>query len=558
VNDTDKIKERLNIVDVVAGYVELEKSGANFRARCPFHNEKTPSFYVSSDRQYYNCFGCGAKGDVFNFIQNIEGIEFYDALQMLADKAGVALSKQSNLTPKTNELYEVMRVSAEFFRSNLVKDSAAEKFLRGRGVTKETSKRFNLGLAPSEWRILRNYLRSRGFKDQVLEQAGMIAHSEKSKEPYDRFRERLMFPIADSAGRVIAFSGRYLGKESDTPKYLNSPDTPLFDKSATLYGFDRAKQAIRKNNFSIFVEGQFDLVLAHQAGYLNTVASSGTSVTQTHLERVAHLSPNIVLAFDSDAAGQTSVQKTARLALALGMQVKVAELPAGQDPADVIATNVEEWRRAVRSAQYVINATLAGIMKNSNEHQFAQVFKEKLLPLVAVVPSAIERASFISSIARDSGISESALMEDLAKVRQTIPEVTYAKQPQVAVKQSEISRQERIDRRLLAILIWQKSLPTAHIDMVALKTVCDEIDADTLGDITSLVIELEHLYADTSLSQTEVDELVRAHQEGMIRRELNLVRRRLREAEAVGDTEAATRCLEEYKKLTDRLHTATN
>jgi DNA primase len=557
-SDTDKIKERLNIVDVVAGYVELEKSGANFRARCPFHNEKTPSFYVSPDRQYYNCFGCGAKGDVFNFIQNIEGIEFYDALQMLADKAGVVLEKKSNLTPKTNELYEVMRVSAEFFRKTLLGNRVPQEFLERRGVTKETSRRFNLGFAPSDWRVVRNHLRSRGFKDQVLEQAGMVAHSEKSKEPYDRFRDRLMFPIADSVGRVIAFSGRYLGQESDAPKYLNSPDTPLFDKSATLYGFDRAKQAIRKNNFSIFVEGQFDLVLAHQAGYSNTVASSGTSVTRTHLERVAHLSPNVVLAFDSDAAGQASVQKTARLALALGMQVKVAALPAGQDPADVIVSDVEGWRRAIRSAQHVINATLAGIMKNSNEHQFAQVFKEKLLPLVAVLPSAIERASFISNIARESGISESALMEDLAKVRQATPEVTYANQPQVAVQQSEISRQERIDRRLLAILTWQKNLPTAHIDLAALETACNEINADTLGDITSLVIEMEHLYADTVLSQAEVDELVRAHQSEMIRHELNMVRRRLREAEVAGDAEATTRCLEEYKKLTDRLHTATN
>ncbi|KKP98393.1 MAG: primase protein [Candidatus Nomurabacteria bacterium GW2011_GWA1_36_15] len=266
-----QIKERLSIEEIVSSYIKLEKAGANFKARCPFHNEKTPSFFVSPDRASYYCFGCGAKGDIFSFIEEFEGLDFKGALKILAERAGIPLVQYSKEKEGEKEkLYRAMEEATKFFEKNLAENKKILEYLKSRGLEEKTIGDFKIGFSLLDWRTLFEYLKSKGFSDKEIELAGLVKKTEKGF--YDRFRGRIMFPISDSSGRIIAFSGRIFEDDGKSAKYLNSPDTPIFSKSAVLYGLDKAKESIRKNNFSILVEGQMDLILSHQAGFRNTVA----------------------------------------------------------------------------------------------------------------------------------------------------------------------------------------------------------------------------------------------------------------------------------------------
>ncbi|MEX2029037.1 MAG: DNA primase, partial [Candidatus Paceibacterota bacterium] len=377
----DKIKERLSITEIVSSYIKLERAGANLKAKCPFHNEKTPSFFVSPERGSYYCFGCGASGDIFTFVEAFEGLDFKGALKILADKAGVTLSayakENKGAESEKERLYQVMEEATKFFEENLKGNSEVLKYLTSRGLLDKTIQDFRIGVAHLEWRELYNHLKSKNFNDAEMEKAGLVKKTDKparnafSKADagggfYDRFRGRVMFPLADSSGRVVAFSGRLFQEDGKSAKYLNSPDTPIFKKSSVLYGLDKAKQSIRKNNFSIVVEGQFDLILSHQAGFKNTVATSGTALTGSdksdndttnNLGMISHLSENIVFVFDGDKAGLAASERATPIGLALfnDMNVKAASMPSGVDPADLISQEgVDAWRAVIRNAKHII------------------------------------------------------------------------------------------------------------------------------------------------------------------------------------------------------------
>ncbi|MEK7093559.1 MAG: DNA primase, partial [Patescibacteria group bacterium] len=311
-----QIKDRLSIVDVVSQYVKLERAGGSMRARCPFHAEKTPSFFVSPDRGTYHCFGCGVGGDVFSFVESIEGLDFKGALKVLAEKAGVELVYERGGKEKRDErerLFELLETATIFYTSRLT--DAAKKYLTERGIADGTVQAFRVGWAGDAWSELSDFLKTKKFSDKEILDAGVAKNPAGQQAAYgagnersrliDKFRNRIMFPIADSAGRVVGFSGRIFGEKAspEAPKYLNSPETPLFHKSRILYGLDRAKLAIRKHNFAVLVEGQMDLLSSHQAGWSNTVAVSGTAFTTEHAQIIKRLSDNLVLALDADEAG---------------------------------------------------------------------------------------------------------------------------------------------------------------------------------------------------------------------------------------------------------------
>jgi len=286
---TDQIKERLGIVDVVGAYLTLEKAGNNLKAKCPFHNEKTPSFFVSPSRNTFYCFGCGEKGDIFTFVERFEGLDFRGALKVLSEKAGVPITFESQtVRDERTRIYDVMKEAVSYFELTLKNEGKVKNYLSERGLTTGTVQRFQLGYAKSEWNALSDQLIKKGYSEKEIEKAGLIklSDSERPRDKntykeryYDRFRGRIMFPIADASGRVIAFSGRLFPEEDGNAKYINSPETVLFNKSKVLYGYDKAKHTIRKANFSIVVEGQMDLLMSHQSGFPNTVALSGTALT---------------------------------------------------------------------------------------------------------------------------------------------------------------------------------------------------------------------------------------------------------------------------------------
>src|SRR3989339_66129 len=384
-----QIKERLSIEEIVSSYIKLEKAGANLKAKCPFHNEKTPSFFVSPERGNYYCFGCGAKGDIFTFVEEFEGLDFKGALKILADRAGVSLAQYSREKEGGKEkLYKIMEEATKFFEKNLVADKSVSEYLKTRGLEDKTIKDFRIGFIKEDWRLLYSHLKEIGFTDEEIERAGLVKRTEKGI--YDRFRGRIIFPISDSIGRIIAFSGRIFsaqggsasgGEDSnyEQAKYLNSPDTPIFSKSAVLYGLDKAKESIRKNNFSVLVEGQMDLILWHQAGYKNTIASSGTALSDStmakenavsNLELVRRLSNNIVLAFDADRAGFNASNRAAKIALSLGMDVKVVSMPEGIDPADLISkSGSSAWRQVIKDSKHIIEFLLDKALKSVEDER---------------------------------------------------------------------------------------------------------------------------------------------------------------------------------------------
>jgi DNA primase len=420
---TQLIKDKLSIVEVVQPYVKLTRAGKYFRGLSPFSKEKTPSFYVSPDRGSFYCFSTSQGGDHFTFIEKMEGVDFKGALKILADKAGVEIQQ---LTPgdriksgERDRLREAMSAADQLFASALTETTPAYTYAKERGLTNETIRSWNLGLAPSGWRGLLEALSAQGFTPKELAAAGLIKEAdEKPGTWYDRFRSRLMFPIRDTAGRTVAFTGRALEKDEQA-KYLNSPETDLFKKGEILFGMDRAKDSIRARGFAILVEGQFDLLLLHQAGFTNTIALSGTALSSVHLSLIKRYADNLMLALDADRAGLASSAKTALAALESGMRVKAVRLPQGKDPADVVAEDGgKTFTELVKNSQSIIEFFLSVLAaQETDDFKLMRRVEETVLPLVVAVKSPLERNRYVEIIARALSQTPEAVREALPQLR---------------------------------------------------------------------------------------------------------------------------------------------
>lgn len=415
------VKEKLPIQDVVGSYIKLEKAGVNFKARCPFHQEKTPSLFISPSRNTFYCFGCGAKGDIFEFVERFEGLDFLGALKMLAEKAGVPLQYQKSEDKGEREkLYSLLEDATLFFEQELAKNNGAIEYLLGRGVSKETISNFRLGFAPASWRALIAHLEGKGYLPELIEKAGLSKSGNRGN--YDRFRGRIMFPISDTSGRVVAFSGRIFdksieGEGVEPAKYINSPETLLFHKSHILYGLNRAKEGIRKWTFAMVVEGQMDLIMSHQAGFNNAVALSGTALTPDQLKTLSRFTNNLLIALDADAAGISAAGKSASLALMEGFDVKVAHLKGGKDPADIIKEDVESWREIVRKSKHVVEFYLDLLeSRELDKRKLRLEVVKTVLPFVAHIKSPVDRSYFIALISERVSVPQTALIDEMKTI----------------------------------------------------------------------------------------------------------------------------------------------
>ncbi len=440
-SNTEQIKDKLSIVDVISSYVKVEKAGINFKAKCPFHNEKTPSFFISPTRQSFYCFGCGEKGDIFSFVEKFEGLDFKGALQTLADRAGVKLEKfrpedlleNDRKNEEKNKLFEIMEEAAGFYEKELKENKMALDYLKKRGLNETSIKGWRLGFAEDEWRSLHDYLAQKGFSKENMLAAGLIKRTQEETKStssvvkyYDTFRNRVMFPVSNDTGRVIAFSGRAMkdhstssGQENKIPKYLNSPETKLFYKSEVLYGFNIAKNYIRKMDYAVLVEGQMDLIMSHQAGVLNTVASSGTALTELHLKKIQKLSNRVIIAYDSDEAGEKASRRAAELALSLGMETKTASLKEGEDPASVVKDDPQIWKKALRESAHFVDFALARALSKYEGRALTKEVLKNVLPLLALIKSDIEKSQFVKKVALKMRVGEDAVWNDLNKIKKT-------------------------------------------------------------------------------------------------------------------------------------------
>jgi len=457
----DEIKQRVDIVDVVSQYAKLTKAGRTFRALCPFHSEKNPSFFVYPEQQSWHCFGaCNTGGDVFSFVMKKQGIDFGEALRMLAQRAGVTLPSRAERGGEDREkqkLYEVNEAAAQYFQSQLDAKAGekAKAYLLKRGLSQKTIADFQLGFSPDKWEALKQHLIDTGYTEAELLNAGLIIEGEGGKT-HDRFRNKVMFPIADARGHITGFGARVL--DDSLPKYINSPQTPLFDKSGTLYGINLAKDAIRQQELAVIVEGYLDVITAHQNGFQNVVASMGTSVTEKQVSTLKRLSKNMALALDADAAGEEATLRAVSYENTLDAEVKVIIMTKGKDPDDVIKEDAKAWEGLVREAlpivDYTFNVITAGLdlTKASGKAQAV----DKLLPIVAEIKNPIRQAHYLQKLAQLLNVSERSIEAALARIRPRQGRIKLPKQETTPSRHPLLS--SPVEEYCLALLLQHPEL----------------------------------------------------------------------------------------------------
>ena len=435
-DNVSKIKERLNVVDVISGYLKVQKAGINFKARCPFHNEKTPSFFITPERQIWHCFGCQKGGDIFTFVKEIEGVEFPEALRILATRAGVELEEfDSKVKDSKDRLYEICETSTKFFEkqlndSNLGKQ--ALRYLKGRGLEEATVARFRLGFSPATWDSLTSYLRSSGFSEKEIIEAGVAIKRETRIENqesgiYDRFRSRIIFPIADANGRIVGFTGRIFEYESPSTgsgrqvepaaKYINTPQTLIYDKSRILYGLNHSRNEIRKKNKRFLVEGNMDAIMSYQAGVENVVASSGTALTPSHLLILKRFTDSLDFCFDSDSAGALATKRGIGLALGQDFNIKIISVDDEEckDPADYVQKYGNKWAEVVGKARPVLEFYFDKAKEGYNPESAGN--KKNIIlavaPFIKRLSSKVERTHWINQLAYFLKVKEGDVESDI-------------------------------------------------------------------------------------------------------------------------------------------------
>ncbi len=419
----DEVKQRTDIVEVVSQYASLTKSGRTFRALCPFHSEKHPSFFVYPERQSWHCFGaCNTGGDVLSFVMKKQGIDFGESLRLLAEKAGVTIPSRFEREAQGEErerLYQINAAATQYFHNLLLNSRAGEKardYLAKRGLSTKIISDFQLGFSLNSWEALKQHLVKRDYTENELVTAGLIIEGEGGGT-HDRFRNKLMFPIHDIRGRITGFGARVL--DDSQPKYINSPQTPTFDKSSSLYGINLAVAAIREQNMAVIVEGYMDVITAHQNGFNNVVASMGTSVTEKQVSALKRLTKNIALALDADAAGEEAMLRAVDYENTLNAEVKVIILPKSKDPDDVIREDTKTWQNLLEKALPVIDYTFNMVTSELDltTARDKSLAAEKLLPIIAGIKNTVRQAHYLQKLARLVRVSERNLEATLSRMR---------------------------------------------------------------------------------------------------------------------------------------------
>lgn len=519
----DEVKERLDITEYIGRHIQLQKSGRYFKGLCPFHTEKTPSFFVFPDRQSWHCFGCNKGGDLFTFVMDFEGLDFRSALEELARRAGVELKpltpEQVEAESEAERLRGLLDAATEYYHTLLLtapQAAHAREYLKRRGFTRETLDTFRLGYSLESWDALRTFLGGKGYSVTEQVQAGMLVQKEESpggdlRGTYDRFRDRIMIPICDRRGQVIAFGGRVLNPDAQ-PKYMNSPQTLLFDKSKVLFGYHLASQSIRNADAVVIVEGYMDVMIPYQAGYQNVVAPMGTALTEAHLKQLQRLTQRFILALDPDAAGVHGTLQgleTARATLErewapvfdprglvgyegrLKADIRVAVLPEGVDPDELILENPQRWEALLANSQPIVRFYFQQLLKqeNPNEPKGKAHIVDAMLPLLGDIANGVEREAYVQEMALRLGLDARALLDRL-RAR----ERAQAVRQQAAIAAPErATRSADMQAHALGILLRYPDLLAqvdAHLQTENLEQVNDEDFSSTYRLVWSAWLEM--------------------------------------------------------------------
>ncbi|MBI2851314.1 MAG: DNA primase [Chloroflexi bacterium] len=455
----DEVKQKTDIVELIGQYTTLKKAGRNLNALCPFHSEKSPSFFVYPEQQSWHCFGaCSTGGDAFSFLMKKEGLDFGEALRQLAQRAGVALPtrvERDTQRDANDRLHQINEAAALYFHNLLLNSPAAEKarsYLAGRGLNQKAITDFQLGYALNSWEALKPYLLEKGFKESEMVEAGLLVSTEDGKT-HDRFRNKIIFPIWESRGRVTGFGARVL--DDSLPKYVNSPQTPLFDKSGTLYGINLASPAIRQQNLAVIVEGYMDVIAAHQYGLNNVVASMGTAITDKQITLLKKLTKNILLVLDPDAAGEEAMLRCIQYEDKFDIEMRFVILPAGKDPDDIIKEDVQTWQKFITDALPVVDYT-ANIDK---EHAI-----DRLIPLIAGTQDGLRRHRYLMQLEKVTKIRYAKLESTVEafRSRQTIRKPNV--KPTARTSKTIVS--SPLEEECLALLLQHPELKKINVELL--------------------------------------------------------------------------------------------
>lgn len=459
-NVIPEIKSRLDVVDVISDYIQLQKAGANYKVPCPFHDEKTPSFVVSPEKQIWHCFGCGLGGDIFTFVEKIENVDFSESLRILAKKAGVKLSKGNPHTlHEKNRMMQILDAANKFFIHQLFNNSNAknaQEYIKKRGLEKKIIEDFEIGYAPNSWDSLLKFLVSRKFNLNDIESTGLIIKKEKSSGYYDRFRNRLIFPIKNHNNEVIGFGGRVLEKDQKGGKYINSPQSIVYNKSLVIYGLSDAKKYIKENDYAIVVEGYMDVIANHKANIKNVIASSGTAFTQEQTKLLKRYTNNLYFCFDMDLAGQNALARGINLALQEGMNLKVIRIPDkyGKDPDECISKDINIWKTEIKNAKNIVEYYFDQFLTPKILEDIDKKTKvvNSLINLISKIQDKVKQVHWVEKLSERTNIDIKILQEKLNEKNNKERDTKKQPQKKETSKPTE-STEVLIYKKLFALII---------------------------------------------------------------------------------------------------------
>jgi len=455
-----EIKNKLNIVELISEYVKLNKTGTNWKGLCPFHGEKSPSFMVNEERQFYYCFGCNEGGDIFSFLQKLEGIDFPEALKLLAQKAGVQLKSeyQEAAHSKKDTLLAINLLAAEFFHYILLNEPIGKRaleYLVRRGLGSETVKLFKLGYAPQSWDALGRFLKHKGYASKDSIDSGLLIGKPGGSGFYDRFRGRLMFPIFSARGDAVGFSGRILTENKDQPKYVNTPETAVFSKGQVLYGLNLARESIKKKNEAILVEGNMDVISSYQAGVQNVVAPLGSALTLEQVRALKRYSDQIAICFDADRAGKEAARRGIEIAEQAGMSIKVVQIQEAKDPDELIRKDAELWTKAILSSVPIYDFLLHLIFEKYESAEPLYRRKkigQEAIALLGTISDKLIQAHYMKILAEKLNLTEEVILEAIQKQKITKPQAQTV-QDIIRQKSDYQERKKLLQEYLLSLLL---------------------------------------------------------------------------------------------------------
>jgi len=601
----DEIKQKLDVAEVIGGYLQLKPAGSgSFKAVCPFHSEKTPSFYISQEKQIWHCFGCDKGGDIISFVMDIEGIDFKQALRQLGQKAGVEVPdyKPDESKDEKDIVYDLHELAGKFYQKILdghELGESARKYIIERGIDGQLLKKFRLGVALDRWTSLCEFLQKRGISESLIIKSGLAKQKQSGDGAIDRFRNRLMIPLCDASGRIVGFTGRLLGVQDDKsgPKYLNSPETLIYHKSDVLYGLHLAKKAVRQEKSIIIVEGNLDVVASHKAGVENVVASSGTALTESQLRQLKKITNKLLFCFDSDAAGFAAAQRGIRLAQGMDFNIQVISIPDnfGKDPDDVVKNNPESWKNLTQNPIHIMQYYINNGSKSLNlaDVQSKKKFVKNILSEIAYLHDQVGREHWLQQLA-DMSRTEISVLRNILRtppLNSTIsgngrsssvsPSVTELSRE---VKKSKTtSRPDNVTSIIIGILInFEEFIPEVlnnlseneitdqkwrevYKKIILAYNQVDLSDSTPKSKIPLYIRLQDQLSEEVRRALLKTEELTNGMSEKSVREELNRhieilrsatqkERRRIleadiRQAEMSGNKEKLQDLLKEYKKL---------